>query len=148
MTPLSAHGSKQAVQDTLTRRSFLSGTARAVLGAAVVGAGSMVGLSACGKSSPNDAPDVLTVADSSVVTRDSFASIDDAAGYYKLVERGAFDAGTMMYTTGSKLAAALCAGKTANIGGCHNSALLDGIVQQCQCSGGAVCTASFQTHCL
>lgn len=114
MTPLNTQGPGQAAQGTLTRRSFLSGTARAVLGAAVVGAGSMVGLSACGKSSSNDAPDVLTVADSSVVTLDSFASIDDAEGYYKLVERGTFDAGTMMYTTGSKLAAALCAGKTAS----------------------------------
>ena len=94
-----------------TRRGFLR--AAGGVAAATAAFGLPAVLSGCGREKSNDF-EVLTVANNAVLTLDAFAEIEDAAGLYEIKTVGALAQGTMLFGTGSALAAALCTGTTSS----------------------------------
>lgn len=96
----------------LSRRGFIAGAGR-LLGAAALAA-VPVGLAACSRDDGADAVQVLQVPANAVVTLDAFSEYEKVSKYCKVEAVGTYNAGTLLSASNSKVAAALCPGKTAN----------------------------------
>ncbi len=96
----------------MSRRGFLGVAGGAALSVAALGLPAVLG--ACRREQDSGGLDVLSVSSSQVVTLDSYTEIEDVAPICDIKEIATYPKGTMLFSSGDQVAAALCVGETAN----------------------------------
>ncbi len=103
-----------AASKPITRRDLFGAIPGAAAGAAAIAAvGAAVGVAGCSSSDSSSGPDVLTVATGSVTTLESFKEISKPGKYYELETVLELDAGTQLFSSGSKVACATAPGSSS-----------------------------------
>lgn len=119
--------SNHAKTPRLTRRDFLGAAGGAALSVAALGLPAVLG--ACRRSQDTGGVDVLSVSTSQVVTLDSYTEIEDIAPLCDIKEVAKYPKGTMLFSSGDQLAAALNVGESANpLSTCSLVKLADGSI--------------------
>lgn len=111
----------------LSRRGFLGAVGGGVLSVASLGLPAVLG--ACRREQDSGDLDVLTVSTNQVVTLDSYTEIEDITPICDVKEIATYPKGTMLFSSGDQVAAALCVGETANpLSTCSLVKLADGSI--------------------
>ncbi len=103
-----------AAKTPISRRELLGAVPATAVGVAAIAAVSAaVAVGGCGNSDGSGTPDVLEVATESVVTLESFKEIKSPSKYCKVSTVLELDAGTQLFSSGSKVACATAPGSSA-----------------------------------